>query len=77
MNWQEIIVFGIVLLAGVSAMRTFLQQFDARSAAEPACTMCPGCTLVQPRRSRLLAPAPQPLLAKMVKQASKQAVQKQ
>ncbi len=74
MNWQEIIVFSIVLLAGVSAIRTFLQQFDAGSAAEPACTKCPGCTLVQPGRSRLRS-VRRPVLSTTEEHAPQQAGQ--
>ncbi|MDZ7267969.1 MAG: hypothetical protein ONB48_10295 [candidate division KSB1 bacterium] len=64
MNWQEIIVFGIVLLAGVAMIRTFLQQFSAASPAgetTPACTKCPGCALGHAGRSSWSLSAPRPM----------------
>jgi len=77
MNWQEIIVFSIVLLAGVAAIRTFLQQFSAGrmgNPAGPACAKCAGCTLVQPGRSQLMS-LRRPVLAMMVEHAHQQAGQ--
>ncbi len=77
MNWQEIIAFSIVLLAGVAVVRTFLLQFSAGRIghpAGPACAKCAGCTLVQPGGTPLLS-VRRPMFSTTKKHAHQQAGQ--